>query len=66
MKPLNFNMLAYSFKTLYGSNILDRLFEIYGLEIIIRANEETSNRLNSGYAKYIRWRTRDTKDEAKG
>lgn len=48
MQPLNFNILAHSFKKVYGSNILDHLFEIYGLEIIIKANEEAPNRPSSG------------------
>ena len=41
-------MLAYSFKVLYGSNISDHLFEMYGLEITVRANEEAPKRQNSG------------------
>lgn len=48
LKPPNFNTLAYSFKVFYGSNISDHHFEMYGLEIIVRANEEAPKRQNSG------------------
>lgn len=58
-------MLAYSLKKkLHGSNILDHLFEIYGLEIIMRATEEAPKRSNPGYTQYITWTTSHTQDEA--